>query len=149
MNAYTPSRRAIAVTALILLLLTTATVSAPPAGARIGRPERKLARRLNDYRAGHSVGRLNLNARLSRVAERNSKRMADQNTILHSSNIPCSGRNGEVSGAGAGWGDAFRNLRRSGVHRQIMLRPYWRKMGVGVRRSPDNGLTYVTVSFCD
>lgn len=144
----TRRRAAVVLATALVLTIGSAFVSAPSASGRIARPERKLGQRVNDYRADHGVRRLNLSARLSGVAERNSAKMARHNYLSHSANIPCAGRNGEVVASGDGWTDAFRNLRRSAPHRIIMLRPYWDKMGVGVRRSPDNGLTYVTVSFC-
>lgn len=150
MRAHTLIRRILAVSTLAVVLLASGVISPPAAQAAIRRPERKLARMVNNYRVNHQENRLALRANLSRVAERNSKRMAESGSITHTplGEIPCQGRKGEVAGAGDGVGGAFRNLKNSTPHRQIILRPYWKKMGTGVRRG-NNGLTYVTIIFCD
>lgn len=141
-------RRFIAVFTLVVMILASGVISAPSSGAAIRRAERKLARLINNYRENHNRSRLPLNSRLSRVAEQNSAAMARTGQLRHTSSNPCDGRWGEVVGAGDGVGGAFRNLKASAAHRQIMLRDYWRKMGTGVRKS-DQGLTYVTAIFCD
>lgn len=142
-------RRLMTVVAAGAALLVSGVVS-PSAEAVVRRPERQLIRLINKFRVENNENRLNHKLNLHRLAEKTAKKMAEQETILHTDldDVPCNGRKGEVAGVGDGVGGAFRNLKNSPQHRAIILRSYWKKMGVGVARG-DNDLTYVAVIFCD
>lgn len=134
--------------ALSLMALVAAAALAPtPAAAAIGRPERVLARLVNEFRNSLGRDRLQVSESLSRTAERNSARMARTGQITHSADIPCGGWNAEVAGMGSSVRDAVRRLKNSSLHRELMLRPQAERMGVGVRNGV-NGLVYVTVDLC-
>ena len=141
-------RRMLAASAVGAALLVSGAF-APAAEAVVRPPERQLIRLVNNYRADNDENRLRHRLNIHRVAEKTAKKMAEQEAILHTDldDVPCNGRKGEVSGKGDGVGDAFRNLKNSPPHRAIILRSYWKRMGVGVARG-DN-LTYVSVIFCD
>ncbi len=143
-------RRSMAATAVGTALLVSGAF-APAAEAVIRRPERQLARLVNDYRDNNGENRLRHKANLHRVAERNSKRSAESGQVQHTnlSSIPCDGRVGEVAGKGSSVRNAFANLKASAPHRAIILRSYWKKMGAGVAEGEDDNFTYVTVVFCD
>lgn len=143
-------RRMVAASAVAAVMLLSGAF-APAADAVIRRPERQLARLVNNYRDDHGENRLNHKSNLHRVAERNSKKMAESGQISHTDldDVPCNGRKGEVAGKGSSVRDAFNNLKASAPHRQIILRSYWQKMGAGVAEGENDDFTYVTVVFCD
>lgn len=113
----------------LVALLALSAIPPSPAGAAIRRDERALASLVNEFRLSHGRDRLDLSARLSRVAERNSARMARTGRITHTSDLPCGGWNSEVAGIGSSVRDVMRRLKRSPVHRDLMLRPQAERMG--------------------
>ena len=115
-------------------------------------PRGQMLSLTNQSRADHHVPRLKLNTRLSKMATRHSRQMAQQNTLFHTANIPAELRHWHWSVWGENVGmttdtlptleDAFMN---SPVHRENILNKRFTHVGIGVAHI--NGAYWVTVTF--
>lgn len=113
------------------------------------RTENRLHDLINDARASNGRGRLNLSASLSRRAHRHSERMADSGSLFHSC-LDCGKRRSystmaENVGAGGSLGAVHNALMSSSGHRENILGPDFRRVGVGVVRR--GGRVWVTELF--
>jgi uncharacterized protein YkwD len=105
---------------------------------------------INDARAQVGVRLLPLSDRLSRIAHRHSKQMASHGTLFHSSCLSCSiGGNWRRLAENVGYGPSRESvqaeLMASPSHRDNILYPKFRRVGVGVVRR--GGLVWVTQIF--
>lgn len=133
-----PLKSAIATLLVAVVLLSTTTVHAAT-------PRRVLLHRTNTLRENHDRREVRLVHRLTRLAQRNSRRMASRRTLLHSSKSPCR-EWGEVVGVGPSLRRVWRSFRHSPLHRRTILRAKWRRSGIGVVRSA--GRWWITIMFC-
>ncbi|MGH2545879.1 MAG: CAP domain-containing protein [Actinomycetota bacterium] len=128
----------------VLALVLVLVWPAGSAGAAIGSPELKLHALVNDARWVQGLGTLSVRDRLSRIAERHTRRMADRRVLFHSDlgeTLPGASA-GEVVGYGTSVDAVFTELMASGSHRDILLGTAWLKTGVGVVRH--GGRVWVT-----
>jgi uncharacterized protein YkwD len=111
--------------------------------------EHKLARRTNRSRANHGLGRLRLDPQLSKVASRHSSRMADRSLLYHSTDLRHVVTRWSTLGENVGTGPSVKSLHRafmaSPAHRDNILYPTFRHVGVGSARR--GGRLWVTVVF--
>jgi uncharacterized protein YkwD len=143
--------RSLIAAVLVVSVLGTVGLGAPPASAAVTARHQMLAL-TNRSRADHGVRRLKLNPRLSRKATRHSRAMASKGTLYHTTNVPRElrpwhwttwGENvGMTSGTLSGLQEAFMN---SPVHRTNILNGKFRHVGIGVARS--GGAYWVTLTF--
>jgi uncharacterized protein YkwD len=104
---------------------------------------------INEARADAGVRLLPLSERLSRIAHRHSKQMASRNTLFHSC-LTCSvggdwRKLAENVGYGADRATVQHEFLASPPHRENLLYPKYRRVGVGVVRR--GGLVWVTQIF--
>ncbi|MGH2689606.1 MAG: CAP domain-containing protein [Actinomycetota bacterium] len=129
-------------TVLALVLVLAWPVGS--AQAAIGSRELKLHALVNEARSVQGLWALSLRARLSRIAERHTRRMVDRGALFHSDlgkRLPGASA-AEVVGYGTSVDAVFMDLLASGTHRDILLGTAWLKTGVGVVRH--GGLVWVT-----
>jgi len=115
-------------------------------------PRQQMLALTNQSRADHHVPRLKLNTRLSKMATRHSRQMAQQNTLFHTANIPGELRHWHWSVWGENVGmttDTLPTLEtafmNSPVHRENILNRRFTHVGIGVAHI--NGAYWVTVTF--
>ena len=131
-------------TVLALLFALVLVRSAASAEVVTGARELKLHALVNEARSAAGLGALSLRDRLSRIAERHTRRMADRGVLFHSDlgrKLP-GAQAGEVVGFGSSVDAVFTELMASGSHRDILLGTAWRKTGVGAVRH--GGRVWVT-----
>ena len=140
---------------LPILVLVVAVLVAGPAssGVRAGEltPRARMLQLLNQTRRNHGIPAFRLNLELSKHAWRHSKRMAERNSLFHTANLyervrawspSCWGENVGV----ARWLKRIRTLwMQSGGHRDNILNPRFRRIGIGVVRA--RGVLWVTTIF--
>lgn len=103
---------------------------------------------INDARADAGVRLLPLSERLSRIAHRHSREMADRRTLFHSCltcTIDTFRRLAENVGYGPDTVTVQQEFLASPPHRDNLLHPKFRRVGVGVVRR--GGLVWVTQIF--
>ncbi|MFL5767185.1 MAG: CAP domain-containing protein [Actinomycetota bacterium] len=115
-------------------------------------PRQQMLSLTNQSRSDHGVRRLKLNTRLSKMAARHSRQMAQESSLFHTGNIPGELRHWHWSVWGENVGmttdtlptleDAFMN---SPVHRENILNKRFTHVGIGVAHV--NGAYWVTVTF--
>lgn len=132
--------------ALVLAAILTAG-AAPAAATTAG--EKDVHRMINEARDDAGVRLLRLSEKLSRIAHRHSKEMASGGTLFHSC-LTCSiGRDFRRLGENVGYGpdraSVQDQLMASAPHRDNILYPKYRRVGVGVVRR--GGLVWVTQIF--
>jgi uncharacterized protein YkwD len=142
--------RKITISLLVVAVLATGTASSGVRAAELSKRGRML-QLLNQARRNHGLPVFRLNLDLSASAWRHSKRMATRNRLFHTANLYEAVRAwspstwGENVGA-ARWLKRVRTLwMRSGGHRDNILNPRFRRIGIGVVRS--RGLVWVTAIF--
>lgn len=134
---------------LVVAVLVAGTSSGVHADA-ITRRDRML-RLLNQTRRNHGLRVFRLNLELSHDAWRHSKRMAERNEVFHTSNLYDLVRSFHPStwGENVGAAGTLRRVRRlwmgSGGHRDNILNPRFRRIGIGVVKA--RGLVWVTAIF--
>lgn len=145
-------RRKITISLLVVAVLATGTVSS---GVRAAEP--RLSKRarmlelLNQARRSHGLPVFRLNLELSAFAWRHSKRMAERNQLFHTADLYGAVRAWSPSTWGenvgvARWLKRVRTLwMHSGGHRDNILNPRFRRIGIGVVRA--RGLVWVTAIF--
>jgi uncharacterized protein YkwD len=141
--------RKIPIIALVVAVLLTGT--APQAGADDLTRRDRMLRLLNQTRRAHGRPLFRLNVNLSHYAWRHSKRMADRGRLFHTADLYGKVRSysptmwGENVGY-AGWLKKVRRLwMHSSAHRHNLLRPGFRRIGIGVVKA--RGMVWVTAIF--
>ena len=135
-------RRAAALALLTALTLAVGAVEAPVARAGDGY-RAKLLRLLNRTRERHDLRPLELDRSLSREARTHTRHMIRRDRIYHPPDLreildpyPY-----ELGAAAVGCADNLRDLHRawlgSDEHRQILLHPKFRAVGIGVVRNDE------------
>jgi len=117
---------------------------ADSAEATIGSRELKIHALVSEARSVQGLAPMSLRDRLSRIAERHTRRMADSGVLFHSAlgKVLPGALAGEVVGYGPSVDAVFTELMASASHRDILLGAAWRKTGVGVVRH--GGRVWVT-----
>jgi uncharacterized protein YkwD len=132
---------------VLLVLALVLPLGAGPAGA-VTTAEKAVHALINQARADAGVRLLPLSDRLSRIAHRHSKQMADSGVLFHSC-LTCSigsfRRLAENVGYGPDRVTVHNQLMASPPHRENLLHPKFRRVGVGVVRR--GGLVWVTQIF--
>ncbi len=136
MSARTDRLREIAVLTLIIMLLGLWT--APPANAGTGYRAR-LLRLVNASRERHDLRKLRIDRSLSRDAMRHTRRMVRRDVVYDPRNLAKMLEDEPWERAGAsvvGCADTLHRLHRAwmkhGPHRDILLSPKLRRIGIGV-----------------
>jgi uncharacterized protein YkwD len=136
------------------LVLGLAALGAAPAGASTGTPRTRMYRATNQSRTNHSVKKVDIHYRISKLVRRHSVAMAKKGSIFHTGDpggkyldgVKWStwGENvGVTGGTIAGLERAFMD---SPLHRANILNEGFRRVAVGTYRDGD-GLLWVTVFF--
>lgn len=152
------------VRALLGLCAAASLLLAPGAARAANSPvvdlrETAVIDRVNAVRADHGLGALTIDPRLSRAADRHSRRMARARTLAHrvAGEGGLSGRlRWAVGDADVGevifWGDGavrsaeiVRAWMRSPGHRDLLLSPRFTLAGIGIRSG--GGGAYATVDL--
>jgi uncharacterized protein YkwD len=143
-------RAAVALTAAAVTFLLVVGSAPVPAHATTTSEETVVAL-INDARAAAGVQPLRPSDRLSGIARRHSKQMANRGTLFHSSCLPCSlgdlpwTKLAENVGVGASVRAVQVQFIASDAHRANILDAAFRRVGVGVVRQ--GGQTWVTQIF--
>lgn len=129
---------------------------AQPASAATPK-EKKLSKLVNEYRAKKGKPKLKVTKKMTRLAHKHSRAMADAGSMFHSTTkqmisyankANCDVSIGENVGYNPGTvGDMHQAFIDSKPHRKQMLRSYWEKMGVGIVVDA-TGMMWVTELFC-
>jgi len=136
-----------------ILLIVVVLIAGAPTRVRaddLGRRD-KMLHLLNQTRRNHGLPVFRLNASLSHSAWLHSKAMAGRGYLFHTSDLYGTVRAyhpsmwGENIGE-AGWLKLVRTLwMRSAPHRANVLKPGYRRVGIGVVRA--GGMLWVTTIF--
>ena len=138
---------------LSLLVLVVAVLIAgmpSPADADNVTARRTTLQLLNQTRRNHGLPVFRLNANVSHFAWKHSKKMAELNRCIHTTNLySVSGRTGRPVGRER-WSRRHTQTVRtlwmgSGGHRASILNPRFRRIGIGVVKA--RGLLWVTTIF--
>jgi uncharacterized protein YkwD len=132
---------------------------AAPAGARTtSTTASSLLGAINGTRAGHGLAPVTVDVRLVRVARSHSADMLRRNYFSHgsfSTRIGASGARGPMFGEDLAWGTAATpqwivgRWLASPAHRAVMLRPGFRRVGIGVVTGTFQGYGGATVVTAD
>ena len=135
-------------------------LAAAPAGARgISTSESSLLAAINGTRAAHGLAGVRFDVRLVRAARSHSADMLRRNYFAHgafSARMRASGARGPTFGEDLAWGTAatpqwiIGRWLASPSHRAILLRPGFRRVGIGILTgtfSGYGGATVVTADF--
>jgi uncharacterized protein YkwD len=156
-----PTRRAAVLLALALLLPgLAAPTAARAAGPRFDASERALLRQVNRVRAHHGLARLRADRRLARVADLHSRDMLRSGFFAHPSSDGSSfeqrvrrhvrartiGENLALVNGVASPAQIVRMWLDSAHHREILLAPGFRLLGVGQRAGDHGGREAVLVT---
>jgi uncharacterized protein YkwD len=135
---------------VLVVAVLVAGTSSPVHADDVGRRDRML-RLLNQTRRDHGLAVFRLNVELSHYAWRHSKRMAERNKLFHTADLYDVVRAYHPStwGENVGVAGTLRRVRtlwmRSGGHRDNILKPRFRRIGIGVVKA--RGLVWVTAIF--
>lgn len=141
---------------LALLLVAGFLLAGPTSDALAHRghhsPEMKRGKRLaNHERVSRGTHKLRFDHRLSKLANRQSNRMASQNRLHHNPNLAYEARNipWRILGENVGVGNTVESLHRafmnSSGHRHNVLNGRYRRVGVGIVHA--HGRTWITYLF--
>jgi streptogrisin C len=142
------------VAGFLLLLL-----SAPAGAGGLGAAESSLLSAINSTRASHGLPAVRADGRLIRVARSHSVGMLRGNSFSHDSftaRMRASHARGPRFGENIAWGPAAtRHLvisawLASPRHRAVLLRPGWRRIGIGIAAGTfggHGGAALVTADF--
>jgi uncharacterized protein YkwD len=135
---------------VLVVAVLIAGTSSPVHADDVSRRDRML-RLLNQTRRSHGLPVFRLNRDLSHFAWQHSKRMAEQNRCFHTLDLYGAVRAYHPSrwGENVGAAGTMRRVRalwmNSGGHRTNLLKPGFRRIGIGVVRA--RGLAWVTAIF--
>lgn len=131
-------RFATILTLVVLVTMVLWTVLAPQA---VAGTRARVLRMVNATRENHDLHALRLDASLSRKAMHHTKQMIDRNAIYDPTNLTqlMSGEPwSSVAGSVVGCARTLRGLHRAfmhhAAHREIILNPELRRIGVGVTK---------------
>jgi uncharacterized protein YkwD len=143
------SYRKLPILALVVVVLAAGT--GPTASASVASRRHRMLSLLNQTRRNHDLPIFRMNLALSRTAWQHSRAMADRNDLFHTANLWAAVRAFSPSTWGENVGVA-RLLSRirglwmgSGGHRDNILNPRFRRIGIGVVRA--RGRLWVTTIF--
>lgn len=121
-------------TALMIFLETASAQTANAIGAR-----GKLLKMINDVRGRNDLRELRIDRSLSRDAVRHTRRMVEANEVFDPANLdailsdePWERIGASVSGCAGTVRGVHRAWMRHAAHRDIMLEPRLRRIGIGV-----------------
>jgi uncharacterized protein YkwD len=148
------------------VLFCLALVLVPAAGAETAAPaltksEQSLLGEVNAVRRSHGLRALSVDPALVRVARAYSATMLRTNTFTHgamSARLAASGARGPAFGENLAWGTGpyaaakfvVRSWMGSPGHRANLLRPGWRRIGLGIAKGTFqgySGASVVTANF--
>lgn len=141
-------------TALMIILETASAQTANAIGAR-----GKLLKMINDVRERNDLRELRIDRSLSRDAVRHTRRMVEANEVFDPANLdailsdePWERIGASVSGCAGTVRGVHRAWMRHAAHRDIMLEPRLRRIGIGVitdrsRNICGRGSTWATELF--
>lgn len=144
-----------------LALVAVALAIAPACGAAsLTRPEGRLIRQMNRVRALHGLAPLRFDVRLERASRFHSKRMIRTGSFAHGafgSRMSHFRVRATLAGENLAWGVGDRGNAREIVaawlaspeHRENLLRPTFRRVGVGALRGNFSGYRDATVVTAD
>jgi uncharacterized protein YkwD len=149
----TRTRTAFARIALVAALATGLTaVAASPASASTTAPRAKMYRATNHSRVNHSIKKVDIQYRISKLARKHSVAMANKGSIFHTAdpagryldgvNWSTWGENVGVTGGTIG--DLQQAFMDSPPHRANILNKEFHRVALGTYRDAD-GLLWVTV----
>jgi uncharacterized protein YkwD len=142
--------RKITISLLVVVVLVAGTASSEVRAAEPSRRVRML-QLLNQVRRNYGMPVFRLNYKLSSFAWQHSKRMAERNRLFHTTNLYEAVRAWSPStwGENVGAAGLLKRVRRlwmqSGGHRDNILNPRFRRVGIGVVKA--RGLLWVTTIF--
>jgi uncharacterized protein YkwD len=132
---------------------------AAPAGARtLSTSESALLGAINSTRAASGLGSVRVDVRLVRAARAHSADMLRRNYFSHGSfavRLRSSGARGPLFGEDLAWGTAVTpqwiigRWLASPSHRAVLLRPGFRRVGIGIARGTFNGRSGASVLTAD
>jgi uncharacterized protein YkwD len=145
---------ALAIAASLCLTLVPSGTPAQAATAK----EKRLKWLVNNYRENHGKSRLPMKKKLRNKAHAHAKAMATKGFLFHSTTsqlhnymdvADCNNGVGENVGfhPSGKVGKMHAAFKQSPPHKAIMLKSYWKKIGVGVYTA-GNGWIWVTELFC-
>src|SRR5262245_52297360 len=131
-------RFATILTLVVFVTMVLWTVLAPEAEAGT---RARVLRMVNATRENHGLHTLTIDASLSRKAMHHTNQMIDRNTIYDPTNLsqlmsgePWSSVAGSVVGCARTLRDLHRAFMHHAAHREIILNPDLRRIGVGVTK---------------
>jgi uncharacterized protein YkwD len=136
---------------LVIVLLVSGIATDHARAATVSRRVEQMLTITNEDRARHDRRALDLNARLSRYAERHSRAMADAGYLFHTPDLADKLRGldwslgGENVGVGSSLADLERAFMASRPHRQNILQRRFDHAAIGIVMSDGN--LWVTVIF--
>jgi uncharacterized protein YkwD len=133
--------------------------AASPASARTSSTSASsLVAAINGTRAAHGLAPVRVDVRLARVARAHSSDMLRHDYFSHgafSTRVRSSGARGPVFGETLAWGTAATpqwivgQWLASASHRAVLLRPGFRRVGIGIVRGTFNGYGGASVVTAD
>jgi uncharacterized protein YkwD len=146
--------------ASLALAGTAGAASAAPAGPALSESERSLLRAVNGVRASYGLARLSVDPALQRAARGYSRTMLRTNQFTHGdmgARLQAQGARGPRFGENLAWGTGswatasriVANWMASPGHRANLLRPGWRRIGIGAVRGVFLGYAGATVVTAD
>ena len=145
---------------MLPVLAALALAAAPSARASLRPPERTLLAAVNDLRAARGLGALRADRALTRAAESHSRRLLARDVLSHgafASRLAGFGARGPAFGENLAWavGPSLTSWTivnawlASPGHRANLLRPGWRRLGIGVAVGTFAGYRGATVFTAD
>jgi uncharacterized protein YkwD len=145
--------------ALCVLLVASALASTAHA-ATLSRSERTMIGAVNDVRAAHNLRPLRIDATLVRAARDYSATLMRRDIFTHGAfgpRLASYGASGSLFGENLAWatGDGatalafLRAWMASPGHRANLLRPTWKRIGIGTRTGTFRGYSGATVVTAD
>jgi uncharacterized protein YkwD len=145
----------------VFAMLCCLAVFAPSATARPTSAEAEVIRAVNQVRAQHGLQKLALDLRLERAARTHSRAMIRSGSFAHGDvrrRLAAAGIRGSIYGENLAWGvgssasaaAVVQMWLNSPPHRANLLRPGFRRLGIGRRVGTFNGYggaTVVTANF--
>jgi uncharacterized protein YkwD len=132
---------------------------AAPAGARsLSTTESSLLSAINGTRTSHRLAAVRIDVRLARVARSHSTDMLRRNYFSHggfAARVQASGARGPMFGEDLAWGTAATpqwivgRWLASPAHRAVLLRPGFRRIGIGIAAGTFHGYGGATVVTAD
>jgi uncharacterized protein YkwD len=130
---------------------------ASTASARLTSTESSLLQAVNSARSGHGLARVSIDLRLTRIARAHSVDMLRHDYFAHgpfTTRIRACGAAGPIFGENLAWGPTSApwvvgRWLASPEHRSILLRPGFRRVGIGALHGPFSGTTDALVVTAD